>query len=105
MADVQPLRALHYDLDVTGPLGNVVAPPYDVIDPEQRAELAARSPYNVVRIDLPEAEEPGGDPYAAAADRLERWQEDGAVVRDTEPAIWALVQDYVAPDGQARTRR
>ena len=48
MADVQPLRALHYDLDVVGSLDAVCSPPYDVIDPEQRAELAARSPYNVV---------------------------------------------------------
>src|SRR5919199_4868830 len=104
MADVQPLRALHYDPAVVGALGAVVAPPYDVIDRAQRAELAARSPYNVVRIDLPEATEPGGDPYATAAGLLERWQRDGAVVRDEEPAIWALVQGYVAPDGRARTR-
>jgi uncharacterized protein (DUF1015 family) len=105
MADVKPLRALHYDPAVVGTLDAVVAPPYDVIDPEQRAQLAERSPYNVVRIDLPEAEAPGGDPYANAAQLLDRWQRDGAVVRDEEPAIWALVQDYVAPDGRARTRR
>jgi len=104
MADVQPLRALHYDPAVVGGLHAVVAPPYDVIDPEQRAALAARSPYNVVRIDLPEAER-GGDPYAEAAALLERWQAEGAIVRDAEPAIWALVQDYVAPDGTPRTRR
>jgi uncharacterized protein (DUF1015 family) len=105
MADVKPLRALHYDPAVVGAFDAVVAPPYDVIDPEQRAALAARSPYNVVRIDLPEAEEPGGDPYAAAADLLERWQRDGAVVRDEEPAIWALVQDFTGPDGTSHTRR
>jgi uncharacterized protein (DUF1015 family) len=105
MADVKPLRALHYDPAVVGALDTVVAPPYDVIDREQRAELAARSPYNVVRIDLPEAEEPGGDPYAAAAELLDRWQQDGAVVRDEEPAIWALVQDFTGPDGTSHTRR
>jgi uncharacterized protein (DUF1015 family) len=105
MADVKPLRALHYDPATVGSLQAVAAPPYDVIDPQQRAELAARSPYNVVAIDLPEPETEGGDPYAHAADLLERWQAEGAVVRDEEPAIWALVQDYVAPDGTARTRR
>src|SRR3954464_11032211 len=78
MADVKPLRALHYDPAVVGALDAVVAPPYDVIDPEQRAQLADRSPYNVVRIDLPEADEPGGDPYAAAAGLLERWQGERA---------------------------
>ena len=53
MADVQPLRALHYNPSVAGTLSNVVAPPYDVIDSDQRAALLARSPFNVVAIDLP----------------------------------------------------
>ena len=39
MVDVQPLRALRYDPAVVGELANVVAPPYDVIDAAQRAEL------------------------------------------------------------------
>ena len=66
MADVQPLNALHYALDRVGGLPPVVAPPYDVIDAELRARLAARSPYNVVEIDLPQAD--GDlDPYAHAA--------------------------------------
>jgi uncharacterized protein (DUF1015 family) len=105
MADVQPLRALHYDPAVVGSLQAVVSPPYDVIDPGERAALAERSPYNAVRIDLPQAGREGEEPYAHAAELLERWQADGAVVRDEEPAIWALVQDYVAPDGAPRTRR
>ena len=54
VADVQPLNALHYALDRVGGLPPVVAPPYDVIDAELRARLAARSPYNVVEIDLPQ---------------------------------------------------
>lgn len=54
MAEVLPLTALHYDLNVVGSLADVVAPPYDVIDPAQRATLAARSPYNVVAVDLPQ---------------------------------------------------
>ncbi len=102
MADVQPLRALHYDQAVAGPLQALVAPPYDVIDPAQRAELAARSPYNVVRVDLPEGDP---DPYATAATELDAWRRAGAVVQDPEPALWALEQDYTGPDGRARARR
>jgi uncharacterized protein (DUF1015 family) len=101
MADVQPLEALHYDQAVAGPLQQLVAPPYDVIDAEQRAQLAARSPHNVVRIDLPE----GDDPYAEAARLFAAWQNEGAVVRDTTPAFWALIQDYTGPDGRRLTRR
>jgi uncharacterized protein (DUF1015 family) len=101
MADVQPLEALHYDQAVAGPLQQLVAPPYDVIDAEQRAQLAARSPYNVVRVDLPE----GDDPYATAAEIFRGWQDERAVVRDDSPAFWAVVQDYTGPDGRRLTRR
>jgi uncharacterized protein (DUF1015 family) len=102
MTDVQPLRALHYDPAVAGALADVVAPPYDVIDASQRAELIARSPFNVVGVDLPEGEP---DRYAAARELFEGWQREGALVRDSEPAVWAHTQDYTGPDGQRRTRR
>ena len=36
---------------------------------------------------------------------LERWKQEGALVEDGEPAIWALTQDYTAPDGREMTRR
>src|SRR3954462_6873131 len=101
MAAVQPLRALHYDLARVGGLQPVAAPPYDVIDAAQRAELVARSPYNVVEIDLPQN---AGDPYGHAADVLHDWTADGIVVRDATPALWALAQDYSWPDGRPRTR-
>ncbi len=101
MADVQPFQALHYDLGRTGGLQPVAAPPYDVIDAAQREELVRRSPYNVVEVDLPSN---GGDPYAHAAEVLRSWTADGVVVRDAEPALWALEQLYTGPDGRARTR-
>src|ERR1700689_1912248 len=105
MADVQPLRALHYDPAVVGPLADVTAPPYDVIDSSQRAALLARSPFNVVAVDLPQAEPGAADPYAAAGELFESWQLQGALVRDDAPALWAHTQDYAGPDGQTRTRR
>ena len=101
MAEIEPLTALHYNLEKTGGLQDVVAPPYDVIDAEQRAALADRSPYNVVRIDLPQ----GKDPYQSAAEVLASWERDQVVVRDERPALWALAQDFVGPDGRRRTRR
>jgi uncharacterized protein (DUF1015 family) len=102
MAEIQPLRALRYDLDQTGGLQPVVAPPYDVIDAEQRAELEARSPYNVVRVDLPEG---GDDRYDRAAAQLQSWRDAGVIVADAQPALWTLAQDYTGPDGRARTRK
>jgi uncharacterized protein (DUF1015 family) len=105
MADVTPLRALHYDLATVGSLDDVAAPPYDVIDPEQRTRLASRSPYNVVHVDLPDQGPDGEDRYDNAAAILAQWQDEGAVVRDDEPALWTLTQEYTGPDGRSLTRQ
>jgi uncharacterized protein (DUF1015 family) len=104
VAEVLPLQALHYDLGRVGALGDVVAPPYDVIDDAQRAELVRRSQHNVVELDLPR-DSAGGDPYEHSADLLKEWSGEGVLTRDPEPAIWALEQDYTAPDGSRLTRR
>jgi uncharacterized protein (DUF1015 family) len=102
MAEIQPLRALHYNTSVVGPLDDVVAPPYDVIDAEQRAQLIARSPFNVVAIDLPEGDP---DPYESARELFDTWQLQGALVRDREPALWVHTQEYDGPGGKRLTRR
>ena len=102
MAEIQPLRALHYDTAVAGDLADLTAPPYDVIDAQGRAALLARSPYNVVAIDLPQG---GPNPYQGAADLLANWELQGAIVRDPQPALWAHAQTYRTPDGQTHTRR
>jgi len=98
MAVVKPFRAVRYDEEVAGPLEQLVAPPYDVIDESQREELLARSPFNVVHLTLPEE--------VADAERLwGEWLSDGVLVQEEGPSFWALEQDYVGPDGVERTRR
>jgi uncharacterized protein (DUF1015 family) len=94
MARIRPFRALRYDVP---DLAAVVAPPYDVISEEERADYLARSPYNVVHLTLPDSEE-------QAARDLAAWQDEGVLVRDPEPSYWWLAQDYVGPDGVARRR-
>src|SRR4051812_39790554 len=66
-----------------------------------RARLTAKSPFNVVEIDLPE----GDDPYMHARDTLDAWRQQGVMIREREPALWVLEQNYRAPDGSDRTRR
>jgi uncharacterized protein (DUF1015 family) len=104
VAEVLPLEALHYDLEKVGSLADVVAPPYDVIDDEQRAQLVSRSPHNVVELDLPR-DPGGGDPYEHSAALLAEWTDNGILTRDADPQIWAIEQDYSAPDGSRLTRR
>jgi uncharacterized protein (DUF1015 family) len=103
VAEVSPIQAVHYDLGKVA-IDDVVAPPYDVIDEAQRGELAGHSPYNVVELDLPR-DPGGGDPYEHAAELLTEWTGEGVLTRDDRPTIWALEQDYSAPDGSRLTRR
>jgi uncharacterized protein (DUF1015 family) len=108
MAEIAPLTPLRYDASrCPGGLASLVAPPYDVISPEGRAELAARDPHNVVRLILPEGD--GDAKYANAAKLLASWRESGVLVRDAEPAIYRYDQTFTAPGsgggGKAITRR
>ena len=96
MADVRPFRAERYG-ERAGGLGDLVAPPYDVIRPEERVEYLARSPYNVVHLTLPDSAD-------QAARDLAAWRGEGVLRREEEPAAWALSQSYVGPDGVPRTR-
>src|SRR5919206_5024787 len=96
MAQVRPFRALRYAASA-GPLDRLVAPPYDVISPEERERYLARDPHNVVHLTLPRSEE-------QAARDLRDWQAAGVLQREAEPATWMLSQTYVGPDGVERTR-
>ena len=97
MPVVRPFRAVRYDEAVAGPLERLVAPPYDVISAREREELRARDLRNVVHLTLPDSED-------EAARLWREWQAEGALVREPEPSYWALSQDYLGPDGVARTR-
>ena len=104
MADVEPIKSIRYEPSVAGPLEDVIAPPYDVIDEELRAELVARSPRNVVEIDLPEPPPGGGDRYEHAAATMRDWLKEGVLVTEEEPAPGRFAKKYTGPDGSARTR-
>jgi uncharacterized protein (DUF1015 family) len=97
MADVQPFRAVRYS-GAAGPLADLVAPPYDAVSPEERSRLLARSPYNVVRLTLPESAE-------TAASLYREWLGEGVLVQEPDPGTWVVADDYVGPDGVARERR
>jgi uncharacterized protein (DUF1015 family) len=97
VAVVESFRAARYDERRAGPLASLVAPPYDVISSVERAELLASSPYNVVHLLLPDSPE-------QAAKLLGEWWNEGVLVREDEPALWWMRQEYEAPDGSHHVR-
>lgn len=97
MADVKPFRAVRYS-GAAGPLGDLVAPPYDTVSAEEREQLYTRCPFNVVHLTLPDSAEEAGRLYR-------RWLADGILTQDASPATWLLAEDFVGPDGIERERR
>ena len=108
MAEIAPLRGILYDEEKVGGMTNVVAPPYDVVSPDEQAAFHASHPHNVLHIDLG-AEQPGdSDPYAwheRAAYKFNNWLAEGVLIRHEKPAVYYIETDYTDPStGQRRTR-
>lgn len=95
-----PFRGVRYD-PARVRLADVTAPPYDVVDAEERGRLGARSPFNAVRIDLPAAE-PGVDRYAVARRLLHGWMADGVLVTEAVPAFYGYRMTYADALGRPR---
>ena len=99
MPRFEPFAAVRYEPDRVS-LDDVVAPPYDVIGPDERERLAARSPHNVVHVDLPRAEA-GCDPYAVAGARFAEWLADGVLAVDERPGFYVYRMGWRDESGRA----
>ncbi|MEO6121635.1 MAG: DUF1015 domain-containing protein, partial [Acidimicrobiales bacterium] len=100
MPRLSPFAGVRYAVP-DGRLDDLVAPPYDVIDPAQAAALAARSEYNAVLLEAPQ-DEPDRDRYAAAASRWSAWRRDGVLVDDPEPAFYVYRMGFHDASGRPR---
>ena len=88
MPRFEPFRGLRYRPDLA-PIGQVIAPPYDVISPAERVHLASRHQANAVLVELPEADLRGGrDRYTVASDLFAHWQGEGVIGADPEPSLY-----------------
>ena len=106
MADVQPLRALHYDTAVVGPLADVVAPPVrrDRRRPARRADRALAVQRRRRRPAPGRAGE--RDPYAAARRAVRELAAAGrARPRRASRRCGRTRRTTPAPTGSTRTRR
>ncbi|BBO31755.1 DUF1015 domain-containing protein [Lacipirellula parvula] len=107
MPAISAFRGIRYDLGHVGSLSDVIAPPYDVIDPALQDELYKKHPANVVRLIL-NRDEPGddelGNRYTRAARFLRNWLREGVLFTEGDPAIYVYHQEFVER-GQTFTRR
>ena len=110
MAEIRAFRGIRFATDRIGDVGDVVAPPYDVIDPSMQRALYDAHPNNIVRII--QGEEYAGDSvdenrYTRAAEAYQSWLEQGVLVRDRKEGIYLYAQDFdvSTPDGTTNKTR
>lgn len=97
-----PFTGLLFDPTKVPSVGDATSPPYDVISPDDRRDLMARSPYNVVRLLLSSPDDPT---YQQAAALLHTWRDEERLVLDPTERFYLYLMDYDAPDGGRKTAR
>ena len=105
---VIPFRGLRYNATKVQGIENVIAPPYDVIKPDERVALEARHLANIIRLILSQPQVNDTDAesqYTRAAARMNQWTSEGTLVRDATPHYYIYDQSFNAPDGKNYTRR
>src|SRR5438477_362319 len=95
MPEIRPFRGILYNPSAV-PMEAVVAPPYDVISPEEQTELYERHPANIVRLILGREV----NRYESAARHFSEWRASGVLNRDSGPSIYLLRQSFTLDGAQ-----
>src|SRR5690242_7784586 len=88
MPEIRAFRGILYDPERV-PISDVVAPPYDVITPDEQRRYYERHPANVIRLILGRED----DRYASAARHFSAWRSEAIMTADAEPALYLLRHD------------
>ncbi len=100
MTEISPFRGVLYHPEHPGDIARLVAPPYDMISPEEQQALCDRDDHNIVRLILgcqfPE-DTPARNRYTRAAEALKAWLGKGILRRDEAPALYVYDQEYSLP--------
>lgn len=108
MAIIAPFRGLRYNTAKISRLEDVVTPPYDVIDLKAQQDFLQKNPYSMIKLDLSKnvkLDEMTEARYHDSRQLLEKWQDEGILARDEQPAIYLYYVDYNHPSGRRLTRK
>ena len=104
MAEIKPFRGVRFT-QKAGDMDDLLCPPYDIINEQQRRGYLSKNPNNIVKIELPVEEEGVSDRYEAAAATLDGWMKDGILERDPKPALYIYEEEYTTPEGVVKSVR
>ncbi len=107
MANIQPFRGLRYNPQRVCDLATVITMPYDRIQAAEQPRYYELSPYNVTRIiqGLRDPDAPENNVYTRARGYMLNWLTEGVMMRDAQPVLYILEQQFTTPDGAQHSRR
>ncbi len=90
MAEIRPFKALRFNTEKAGAIGELVCPPYDIISEEQRVAYLQRNPHNIIRLELPK----GDHPYEQAGETLQKWLAEGILQQDEQEGLYIYEEEF-----------
>jgi uncharacterized protein (DUF1015 family) len=87
MVNVYPFKGIRYNIK---DLDKLITEPYDKISKELQRQYYKDSPYNFIRLNLPD--EP--DPYNSAKDTIKKWLDSKIMLKDGEPYFYQYIQNF-----------
>ncbi len=101
MPQIEAFKGTYYNPEIIDDMAKVTAPPYDVITGPGKAELLAKSPYNIIRLTLGKAaQEMGGirpqSEFQEAASTFTQWLSEKILISDPQPALYDLEEEFEA---------
>jgi uncharacterized protein (DUF1015 family) len=103
MATISTLQPYRYNPASIADLGAVIAPPYDVISPQQRARMLEGDPHNVIRLILPEGD--GDKRYDNAGQLFRKWVADEVLIAESLPGLYPYAETFKHPVTSQPTTR
>ncbi len=92
MAEIKPIRAWRYNLDLSRQIEELTSPLFDVVSDKQRRMLY-ENPLNSIHLSVPA----GNEPALQARQTLAQWKEQGIIKQDALPGIYVYYQYYSLP--------
>lgn len=97
MAQIRPFAGVRFTKKNGADISRLIAPPYDVLGEQDRSNLQAKDPHNIVNVDLPHVPPKSAGPdevYDKANIHLQSWLKTGVLERDHRPALYPYAQTY-----------
>ena len=92
MATIKAYKGLRFNCEKAGKIDELVCPPYDIINDDQREGYIQTNPHNIIRLELPK----GKNRYLQASEILENWLNEGILIKEDKPAIYIYEEEFAA---------